>query len=207
VRESCSGCCSLFIHLASLSARQLWARFLIVSGANQCWLISLSITTLCYAVISTALNLASFVLLSAALVIAGLAEANIVIAQSAIADVVPADQRNRFFGYIYMSVSAAYIVGPLGGGKLADHELVSWFNYATPFWTVMILLAIVTVVSAILFTETNPPEARHAVATWRRSPTWQASSRIDACVRCIGSTFSYTWRSSDLPLLSDVSGR
>lgn len=67
------------------------------------------------------------------LVVAGLAEANIVTAQSAIADVVPADQRNRFFGYIYMSISAAYIVGPLAGGKLADPELVSWFNYATPF--------------------------------------------------------------------------
>jgi hypothetical protein len=63
-----------------------------------------------------------------------------------------------------MSVSAAYIVGPLAGGKLADPELVSWFNYATPFWTVMILLAIVTGVTAFVFIETNPPEARHAVS-------------------------------------------
>jgi predicted MFS family arabinose efflux permease len=133
-------------------------------GRKPVLLISLSITTLCYALISTALNLASFGLLALSLVVAGLAEANIVTAQSAIADVVPADQRNRFFGYIYMSVSAAYIVGPLAGGKLADRELVSWFNYATPFWTVMILLAIVTAVTAIVFIETNPPEARHAVS-------------------------------------------
>jgi DHA1 family tetracycline resistance protein-like MFS transporter len=133
-------------------------------GRQPVLLISLSITTLCYALISTALNLASFELLALSLVVAGLAEANIVTAQSAIADVVPADQRNRFFGYIYMSVSAAYIVGPLVGGKLADPELVSWFNYARPFWTVMILLAIVTAVTAIVFIETNPPEAQHAVS-------------------------------------------
>ena len=133
-------------------------------GRKPVLLISLSVTTVCYALISTALNLASFGLLALALVIAGLAEANIVTAQSAIADVVPTEQRNRFFGYIYMSVSAAYIVGPLGGGKLADPKLVSWFNYATPFWAVMILLAIVTALTAMVFIETNPPEARHAVS-------------------------------------------
>src|SRR6516165_4328068 len=133
-------------------------------GRKPVLLISLCITTLCYALISTALNLVSLVPLSAALVIAGLAEANIVTAQSAIADVVPAEQRNRFFGYIYMSVSAAYIVGPLGGGKLADPDLVSWFNYATPCWTVMILFPIVSAVTAIVFTETNPAAARHAVS-------------------------------------------
>jgi DHA1 family tetracycline resistance protein-like MFS transporter len=133
-------------------------------GRKPVLLISLSITTLCYALISTALNRANLGLLCAALVVAGLAEANIVTAQSAIADVVPAEERNRFFGYIYMSVSAAYIVGPLGGGKLADPELASWFNYATPFWTVMILLAVTTAVTAIVFTETNPREARHAVS-------------------------------------------
>jgi DHA1 family tetracycline resistance protein-like MFS transporter len=88
-------------------------------GRKPMLLISLSITTLCYALISTALNLASFGLLAAlSLVVAGLAEANIVTAQSAIADVVPAAHRNRFFGYIYMSVRAAYIVGPLAGGNL-----------------------------------------------------------------------------------------
>jgi MFS family permease len=81
-------------------------------GRKSVLLISLSITSLCYALISTALNIASFGLLALSLIVAGLAEANIVTAQSAIADVVPADQRNRFFGYIYMSVSAAYIVGP-----------------------------------------------------------------------------------------------
>jgi predicted MFS family arabinose efflux permease len=103
-------------------------------------------------------------LLAAASLLAGLAEANVVAAQSAIADVVAAEERNRFFGYIYLSASSAYIVGPLVGGKLADPGLVSWFRDATPFWAVMIVLAFTTLATAIFFHETNPPERRHAVS-------------------------------------------
>ena len=102
-------------------------------GRKPILLISLFVTTLCYALIATALTLGSFALLAAASLLAGLAEANIVTAQSAIADVIAAQERNRYFGYIYMCVSAAYILGPLAGGKLADPHLVPWFRYQTPF--------------------------------------------------------------------------
>jgi len=133
-------------------------------GRKPVLLISLTITTLCYGVVSTALTLGNFALLTAGLLICGLAEANIVTAQSAIADVIQPEERNRFFGYIYMSVSSAFIIGPLAGGKLADRSLSPWFGYSTPFWVVMVLLAILTVVTAIVFAETNPPESRHPVS-------------------------------------------
>ncbi len=94
-------------------------------GRKPVLLISLTVTTCCYAVIAFSLKVGSFGWLAAASLLAGLAEANIVSAQSAIADVTAPSQRSRFFGYIYMSVSAAYIVGPLVGGKLADPALVS----------------------------------------------------------------------------------
>src|SRR5262249_47555949 len=103
-------------------------------GRKPILLISLAATTACYAVIAVALTIKSLGLLGAASLLAGLSEANIVTAQSAISDVIVPAERNRFFGYIYMSVSAAYILGPLVGGKLADPQLASWFNYATPFW-------------------------------------------------------------------------
>ena len=125
-------------------------------GRKPVLLISLTITTLCYALIGIALDIASFALLATASLIAGLAEANIVTAQSAIADVSLPEERNRFFGYIYMSVSAAYIVGPLVGGKLADPQLVPWFSYATPFWMAFGLLALTTIANAIFFRETHP---------------------------------------------------
>ena len=115
-------------------------------------------------------RLKSWVLLASALLLAGLAKANVVAAQSAIADVITPEDRNRFFGYIYLSASSAYIIGPLVGGKLADPNLISWFSDATPFWAATILLAITTAATAFLFLETNPPARRHAVSSSRRLP-------------------------------------
>jgi len=126
--------------------------------------ISLCFTTGCYGLIGIALHLGSFALLASASLLAGLAEANVVAAQSAIADVITPEERNRFFGYIYLSASSAYIVGPLVGGKLADPDLVSWFSDATPFWASMIVLAITTAATGLFFRETNPPEQRHPVS-------------------------------------------
>jgi MFS family permease len=133
-------------------------------GRKPVLLVSLAVTTTCYALIAAALTARSFALLAVASLLAGTAEANIVAAQSAIADVVTPEERNRFFGYIYMSVSLAYIIGPLVGGKLADPTLVRWFTDATPFEAVLLLLVITTVATAALFRETNPPAARSAVS-------------------------------------------
>ncbi len=130
-------------------------------GRKPILLISLTITTVCYALIAFSLSIGNLAMLAGASLIAGIAEANIVTAQSAIADVAAPADRNRFFGYIYMSVSAAYIIGPLVGGKLADPAIVPWFNYATPFWTVCFLLALTTAATAIFFHETHPPGANH----------------------------------------------
>lgn len=41
-----------------------------------------------------------------------MSEANVVIAQSAIADVTTKANRSRFFGYVYISVSLAYVIAP-----------------------------------------------------------------------------------------------
>jgi DHA1 family tetracycline resistance protein-like MFS transporter len=125
-------------------------------GRKPVLLVSLAVTAVCYALVAVSLSVGSLLLLGVASLIGGLAEANIVTAQSAIADVSAPEDRNRLFGYIYMSVSAAYIVGPLAGGKLADPSLVRWFSYATPFWMACALLALTWVATALFFTETHP---------------------------------------------------
>jgi predicted MFS family arabinose efflux permease len=129
-------------------------------GRKPVLLISLAVTTACYALIAFSLTMASLFLLMVALLLAGLAESNIVAAQGAIADLCPPAARNRFFGYIYMSVSSAYIIGPLVGGKLADPGILPWFNYSTPFWAVFFLLAITAGAIAIFFRETHSPGLR-----------------------------------------------
>ena len=124
-------------------------------GRRRVLLVSLAASACCYALIALALHLRSLPLLMAACLLAGLSEANIAIAQSAIADVAPAQQRGRLFGYVYLSSSLAYVIGPLAGGKLADPALVSWFGYPTPFLAVVVLLAGTLALTAARFRETH----------------------------------------------------
>ncbi len=138
----------------------------------------------------------SLPLLSAFCLLAGLAEANIAIAQSSVADVAPAAQRGRLFGYVYLSSSLAYVIGPLGGGKLADPEVFAWAGPGTPFLAVGGLLLACLALTAVRFRETHPP---------RPAPRWGsvAPSRISAppsppgaCGHSSSPTSSSTWRSS-----------
>jgi DHA1 family tetracycline resistance protein-like MFS transporter len=48
-----------------------------------------------------------------------------------------------------------FIIGPYIGGKLSDPSLVSWFNYATPFWFAAIMTAINTMMVVFLVPETR----------------------------------------------------
>lgn len=132
-------------------------------GRRPVLLASLCATSLCYAAISLSIGARNLILLGAATLLAGLGEGNIVTAQSAIADVVEPEQRNRYFGYIYMAVSLAYIVGPLGGGKLADPNLQPWFGDATPFWASFVLLLLTTLGVWLGFSETRAPSEPRAI--------------------------------------------
>jgi MFS family permease len=81
--------------------------------------------------IALALAAESLPLLMLVCLLAGLSEANIAIAQSAIADVSAPAQRSRLFGYGYLSSSLAYVIGPLAGGGRRDGRLsppAPWFG-------------------------------------------------------------------------------
>ncbi len=132
-------------------------------GRRPVLLVSLVATTICYAIFAYSLQIEYMPLLMAISLVTGLAEANIVIAQSAIADVTTEENRSRLFGYIYMSASSAYVVGPLVGGKLADSSVVSWFSYATPYWAVFVLLILTFIYTFGVFRETRPKEMRNGV--------------------------------------------
>jgi MFS family permease len=127
-------------------------------GRQPVLLASLGASIAFYALIALALHLHSLALLAVACVAAGLAEANIAIAQSAVADVAPAAERGRLFGYVYLSSSLAYVVGPLAGGKLADPGVVGWFAAPTPFLAVAALLVATLTLTAARFEETHTPD-------------------------------------------------
>ncbi|MFZ0043362.1 MAG: MFS transporter [Solirubrobacteraceae bacterium] len=131
-------------------------------GRRPTLLVSLAASIACYLLIAAAVQARTLGLLMVACFVAGLFEANIAVAQSAVADVAPPVQRSRLFGYVYLSSSLAYVVGPLVGGKLADAHLVSWFDYATPFWAAAVLLTVVLAWTAARFQETGAPTAAGA---------------------------------------------
>jgi len=133
-------------------------------GRRPVLLASLAVTTACYAAFAYSIELKSLPLLMLVSIVTGLAEANIVIAQSSVADVSTAASRSRLFGYVYLSASSAYVVGPLLGGKLADSSIEPWFSYATPYWAVFFLLAATLAFTFVIFRETHPPESRRAVS-------------------------------------------
>jgi MFS family permease len=127
-------------------------------GRRPVLLGSLAASACFYALMALALHLHSLALLAVACLLAGLSEANIAIAQSAIADIAPAADRSRLFGYVYLSSSLAYVVGPLAGGKLADPGVVSWFAPSTPFLAVAGLLLATVALTAVRFRETHAPD-------------------------------------------------
>jgi MFS transporter, DHA1 family, tetracycline resistance protein len=127
-------------------------------GRRPVLLASLAASAVFYALMALALHVHSLGLLAVACVLAGLSEANIAIAQSAIADLAPAAERSRLFGYVYLSSSLAYVVGPLVGGKLADPGVVGWFGSPTPFLAVAVLLMATLGLTAAVFRETHAPD-------------------------------------------------
>ncbi len=87
-------------------------------------------------------------------IIAGFTAGSQPIAQAAIVDVSTPEHKARNIGFILLAVSLGFVFGPLAGGILSDHHIVSWFNYAMP----MYFAAIVSLINAgllwVFFKET-----------------------------------------------------
>jgi MFS family permease len=140
-------------------------------GRRPILLGSLAASTVWYGVIGAALVVRSLPLLMVASFFGGLGEANISLAQSSISDSTSATDRNRLFGYVYLSSSLAYVVGPLAGGQLADHQLASWFGYPTPFFVVDVLIGFTLLGVAWGFSESHHPAERGAGGVLRSMTT------------------------------------
>jgi DHA1 family tetracycline resistance protein-like MFS transporter len=84
----------------------------------------------------------------------GFTGGNISIAMSALADITEEKDRAKNFGLIGMSFGLGFILGPFIGGLLANPQLVSWFNYATPYWFAGVLSLLNIGVMLLMFKET-----------------------------------------------------
>lgn len=87
-------------------------------------------------------------------VVAGLTAGSQPIAQAAIVDVSLPEHKARNFGLIILSVSLGFIIGPIIGGFLSNHEWISWFNFATPLYFAALISLLNAFLLGFLFKET-----------------------------------------------------
>lgn len=149
-------------------------------GRRAVLLHSLAATTACYALVAGSLALGSLALLAASLLLCGIGEANVAIAQSAIADVSAAADRGRLFGYIFVMVRLGYVIGPLLGGQV----YVLTGAYAAPFWMMVGLLGCAWVWTYLQLRETHAPEVGQPVR-FRAALTSLAAIVTDRSLRPI----------------------
>ncbi len=123
-------------------------------GRRPVLIVTLIITTICYALIAISLEVQHLLLLCIALLVGGFSESNVVTAQSAVVDVTEPAERPVQFGYIYAAVTLSFIVAPLLGGFLAIR------SYALPFWISCGLLGLGTLYVIFSFKETHPENLR-----------------------------------------------
>ncbi len=123
-------------------------------GRKKSLLICLIGAFLSYILSAISVGLHSLTLLVIGRIIAGLTSGSQPIAQAAIIDLSDPQHKARNIGYILLSLSLGFIVGPLCGGILSDNNLVSWFNFATPFYFASTVSFINIIFLLILFKET-----------------------------------------------------
>lgn len=123
-------------------------------GRKKSLLICLVGTFLGYLLAAAAVIVHSFPLLILGRIIAGLTSGSQPIAQAAIVDLSTTENKTRNIGYILLSLSLGFIVGPLLAGILIDQQLVSWFSLSTPFYFAAMLSLINAVLLQVLFKET-----------------------------------------------------
>jgi DHA1 family tetracycline resistance protein-like MFS transporter len=110
-------------------------------GRRSMLLVSLAGTLIGYLLFGWAILIENLPLLFLSRALPGFTGGNISIIFSSISDITsdtPKD-RPKYFGLVGMAFGLGFIMGPALGGVLADNQVVSWFNHATPFWFTALL--------------------------------------------------------------------
>lgn len=123
-------------------------------GRKKSLIICLAGAFLSYLASAVSVTFHSLSLLIIGRIIAGITSGSQPIAQAAIVDISAAEHKTRNIGYILLSLSLGFILGPLLGGVLSDNKIISWFNFATPFYFAALISFINILLLSYLFKET-----------------------------------------------------
>ncbi len=115
---------------------------------------SILATAVGYLILGAGIELGMAWMLFAGRMLNGFCAGNLAVIYSSIADISKADAKSRNFGMVGAAFGIGFVIGPFLGGQLADSSLVSWFNYATPFWFAALLGGINLLLIHFRFRET-----------------------------------------------------
>ncbi|MEI6655578.1 MAG: MFS transporter [Verrucomicrobiota bacterium] len=150
----------------------LWGRWSDRIGRRQPMLIGTLGATFAYAVFALGSGMPGRLALGvffASRMLAGFFGANLSVAQAAIADITPPEQRSRRMGLIGMAFGLGFILGPWLGGVSLKH-----FGVAGPGWVAAAFCGLNFLLALVWLPETHRKTSEHAaplphLAQWRRS--------------------------------------
>ncbi len=126
-------------------------------GRKRSLMICLFGSFLGYFISAIAILAKSFPLLIIGRMVAGFTAGSQPIAQAAIVDVSTDEDKAKNIGFILLSVSLGFVLGPLLGGVLSEPSFVSWFNFQTPMYFAAFLSLVNAFLLYVLFKETYLP--------------------------------------------------
>ncbi|MCX6783117.1 MAG: MFS transporter [Candidatus Levybacteria bacterium] len=124
-------------------------------GRRPVLLISILGTSVGYFLFAWAIMIKNIPLLFFSRLVDGLTGGNIATVQASITDQVDPEHRAKAFGLMGATFGVGFVLGPFIGGKLADPNVLSWFNASTPFFFAGILAFVNLISIYFFFLETN----------------------------------------------------
>lgn len=85
----------------------------------------------------------------------GISTATMTVIQASLVDISIPEMKARNFGIYNMALGVGFTVGPFLGGILCDGNIVSWFNYSTPFLVGALVTGINLCLLSWIFVETR----------------------------------------------------
>lgn len=108
-------------------------------GRKKVLLLSITGSMIGYLIFAFGIVFNNLFMLFAGRILDGFTGGNISVIYSALADISNEKTKAKNFGFVGMAFGLGFIMGPFLGGELANSNVVSWFNYSTPFFTCALL--------------------------------------------------------------------